>query len=271
MTTDQLFEQDAAQQRGYVAPTDRPARRRRATRRRALAWAVTAMVPIVAAACTTANAAKIPVSAAIGAAPPPRTTTVPSTSVPKPKSKPKPGRGSTSTGATVGHANAPPPPIVGQVTFVGDSVGVDTAPFLQQDIPNAKVYAAVGRSWGEGESILQSLAAEDELGTVVVIELGLNGPITVTDFLSMMSIVAHVTRVVFLTIRLPVGAYGPGTDWWQDQNNTVLAAEVPHFHNALLANWYVDSAGHSSWFAPDGIHLNPSGGAAMALLVKQYA
>jgi hypothetical protein len=187
-----------------------------------------------------------------------------------PKPKPKKHAHGGSPGATVGYSTTPPPPLPGQVTFVGDSVGVDATPYLQQDIPGIRCNAMVDRSWGEGETILQGLAAQDELGTIVVVELGLNGPIDDSDFQSMMAILAHVPRVVFLNIRLPLGAYGAGTDWWQDQNNSVLATEIPHYHNALLANWYAYSAGHAAWYAPDGVHLDGVGGAAMAALVKEY-
>jgi hypothetical protein len=202
---------------------------------------------------------------------------------PKPPvySHPSPSGATTTTvgSATVGPVNVPPPPPVttlppagsGSVTFVGDSVGVDATPYLQQDIPGINCNAMVDRSWGVGETILQGLAAQGALGSIVVVELGLNGPITDSDFQQMMSILSGVRRVVFLNIHLPVGAYGPGTDWWQNQNNQVLATEVPKYPNTVLADWYSISEGHPEYFAPDGIHLDPPGGAAMAQLVRQYA
>jgi hypothetical protein len=244
------------------------------TTARTFAGAIAAIVlgGVLAAACSsssTTGGSRTQSAATGGAASttaPPTTTTVP----PRKTTTTKPHTHGSGPGATVGVTTAPPPPLPGQVTFVGDSVGVDTTPYLEQDIPGIRCNAMVDRSWGEGESVLQSIAAEGELGTVVVVELGLNGPIDDADFQSMMSILAHVPRVVFVNVRLPVGAYGPGTDWWGSQNNAVLASEVPHYHNALLANWYAYSAGHSSWFAPDGIHLDGLGGAAMAELIKAY-
>lgn len=195
----------------------------------------------------------------------------------------RPGGRTTATtttvgSATVGPVNVPPPPpvtsvppaVAGSITFVGDSVGVDATPYLQQDIPGINCNAMVDRSWGAGESIVQGLAAQGALGSIVVIELGLNGPIGDSDFQQMMSLLRSARRVVFLNIRLPYGAYGPGTDWWGNQNNQVLASEIPHYPNAVLANWYGVSAGHPEYFAPDGIHLDPPGGAAMAELVKEY-
>lgn len=228
------------------------------------------------AGCTAAGSASVPlrpVSAATVSAP--TTTTQPPTKAkPKPpekKRKPRSVTSTTSPGATVGTVTAPPPPVLGAVTMVGDSVGVDTQPYVQADIPGAHVYAAVDRSWGEGETILRSLASEHALGSVVVVELGLNGPIQASDFQAMMSILAGVKRVVIVNIRLPNGAYGPGTDWWQGQNNSVIATGVHEYRDAVLADWYDYSAGHAGWFASDGIHLDSAGGAAMAELIKSEA
>ena len=221
-------------------------------------------------ACTSQHSASLSLRPVSDGTTVPATTSTrprPERARPKPKPRSKP-TSTTSPGATVGTVVAPPPPVVGAVTMVGDSVGVDTQPYVEQDIPGAHVYAAVDRSWGEGETIIQSLASEHALGQVVVIELGLNGPISSSDVQAMMSMLSGVERVVLVNIRLPYGAYGAGTDWWQGQNNSVLAAGVRHYRNAVLADWYDYSAGHSGWFASDGIHLDSAGGAAMAELIR---
>lgn len=235
-----------------------------------------AALALVVSACTASGASRVDSTQTVGGV---TTTTVVRTTVPHQSQRtPKPKPTSTTSGpATVGPVNVPlppattfPPAVSGAVTFVGDSVGVDATPYLQQDIPGIVTNAMVDRSWQAGETITQSLAAEGALSPVVVIELGLNGPIGAADFQAMMSTLANAKRVVFLNIRLPVGAYGPGTDWWGNENNSVLASEVPRYPNAVLADWYSLSNSHTDWFAPDGIHLDPPGAAAMAALVKEY-
>jgi len=164
----------------------------------------------------------------------------------------------------------PPRPDPGRVTIVGDSVMVDARPYLTHDIPGAHIYAAVSRQWGTGEQILASLSIHHQLSPIVVVGLGLNGPINDADFQAMMAAVPGAKRVIFLTIHLPRGAYGPGTDWWQAQNNSVLRTMVPKYHNAVLANWYAYCEPHPGWFYSDGIHLDPTGAAAMAAFIKRY-
>jgi hypothetical protein len=164
----------------------------------------------------------------------------------------------------------PPPHAPGKVTVVGDSVMVDARPYLAHDIPGAYINAAVSRQWSKGEQILASLSAHHELSPIVVVELGLNGPIKDADFRAMMAAVPRAKRVIFLTIHLPDGAYGPGDDWWQNQNNSVLSTMVPKYHNAVLANWYAHSEPHPDWFYSDGIHLDPTGAAQMAAFITRY-
>ena len=78
----------------------------------------------------------------------------------------------------------------GVVTAVGDSVMIDAEGDLQQDIPGIQVNAAVSRQWSDGEGILQGLKVGGQLGAVVVVALGTNGPITPQDFSTMMSILS---------------------------------------------------------------------------------
>jgi hypothetical protein len=99
-----------------------------------------------------------------------------------------------STTAALGPLTSPPlpPPAAGFrpgiVTAIGDSVMLDAAPDLQQDIPGIQIDAAVSRQWTEGEAILSELKAHGDLGAIVVVGLGTNGPITLEDFNQMMSI-----------------------------------------------------------------------------------
>jgi len=84
------------------------------------------------------------------------------------------------------HLSAPPRSGLGfaegQVTAVGDSVMLDYQTPLQQAVPGINVEAAVSRQWSDGETILQQLKAAGQLGAVVIVGLGTNGPITDADF-----------------------------------------------------------------------------------------
>ncbi|MGO8862327.1 MAG: hypothetical protein ACLQRH_16400 [Acidimicrobiales bacterium] len=149
--------------------------------------------------------------------------------------------------------------VAGHVTAVGDSVMLDYQTDLEQDIPGVDVEAAVSRQWYEGEEILQQLRAEGRLGSVVVVALGTNGPITDADFDAMMSILAGASRVVFVNIVVDQP--------WQDPNNEVLGSGVARYPNTVLANWYALESQHPDWVYSDGTHLPIGGPGAQALAV----
>jgi len=146
---------------------------------------------------------------------------------------------------------------VGQVTAIGDSVMLDYQDPLQTSIPGINVNASVSRQWSEGESILQTLKADGQLGADVVVALGTNGPITDTDFDNMMAILGGASRVVFVNVHVDRP--------WQDPNNAVLASGAGRYPNVVVADWATLAAQNPQWFGADGTHLAIDGPGADAL------
>ena len=146
---------------------------------------------------------------------------------------------------------------VGQVTAVGDSVMLDYQDPLQTSIPGVNVNATVSRQWSDGESILQTLKADGQLGADVIVALGTNGPITDTDFDDMMAILAGASRVVFVNVHVDRP--------WQDPNNAVLANGAARYPNVVIADWATLADQNPQWFGPDGTHLAIDGPGADAL------
>jgi hypothetical protein len=146
---------------------------------------------------------------------------------------------------------------VGQVTAVGDSVMLDYQDSLQTSIPGVNVNAAVSRQWSDGESILQTLKADGQLGADVIVALGTNGPITDTDFDNMMAILGGASRVVFVNVHVDRP--------WQDPNNAVLANGAARYPTVVIADWATLAAQNPQWFGADGTHLAIDGPGAQAL------
>jgi hypothetical protein len=149
------------------------------------------------------------------------------------------------------------------VTAIGDSVMLDAQPSLQADIPGIDVEAAVSRQWDDGVALAQEMKAAGTLGSIVVIDLGTNGPVTPEQFQQMMSALAGASVVVFVTVHLP-----PSYSWWQSVNAT-LEQGVPMYANARLADFNALADANPQWFGSDGVHM-PIGGAgaqAMASLI----
>ena len=146
-----------------------------------------------------------------------------------------------------------------RVTAIGDSVMLGVVPQLQRDIPGIQVDAAVGRQVSAAIGILQAYHASDQLGTVVIIDLGNNGTFTAKQFDQIMQILADVPRVVFVNVKVPRA--------WQDTNNTILADGVKRYSNAVLVDWYTASADRPDLFWRDGFHVRPQGAQVYADLV----
>ncbi|MDA8312226.1 MAG: hypothetical protein M0Z46_16790 [Actinomycetota bacterium] len=190
-------------------------------------------------------------------------TGAPSTSGPPTTTSAPPGRH--------GPVTEPPLPPAGpgfvadKVTAVGDSVMIDYAKALEADIPGIEIDAAVSRQWATGVAILQRLASQSALGAVVIVGLGTNGPITSSDFDSMMTVLSGASRVVFVNDRVDRA--------WQDSNNAVLAQGVARFPRAVLVDWYALAVRHPGWLYATQTHLpiDGPGAAALAALVAAAA
>ncbi len=133
---------------------------------------------------------------------------------------------------------------------------------LEQDIPGIQVNAAVSRQWVDGEGLLAQLKAAGELGAVVVVGLGTNGPITSSDFAQMMTILSGASRIVFVTVHVDRP--------WQDQVNQVLEIGAEAYPRVVIANWDFFASENPSWFASDGTHL-PIGGPGAQVLAQLIA
>jgi hypothetical protein len=181
-----------------------------------------------------------------------RTTSLPTTTEPTGTSP-----------VTLGPLTSPPLPkpardlLAGHVTAVGDSVMLDYQDPLQQDIPGIAVYAAVSRQWYVGEEVLSELRLTGQLGAIVVIALGTNGPITDSDFDAMMSVVSGASRVVIVTTHVDQP--------WQDQVNEVLESGAARYKNVVIADWQTLADENPGWLYSDETHLPIDGTGADAL------
>ena len=150
-----------------------------------------------------------------------------------------------------------PAPVPGGVYAVGDSVLIDAQAPLQTCTPNIQVNAAVSRQWSDGEAIVRQVMAGTPPPSIVVVDLGTNGPITDADFDAMMAILKSASRVVFVTVHVDRP--------WQDPVNAVLQRGVSRYPSAVLADWESLSSQYPEWFYADGTHLPIGGPGAQAL------
>jgi peptidoglycan/LPS O-acetylase OafA/YrhL len=156
---------------------------------------------------------------------------------------------------------APTPVTGGEISAVGDSVMLASAPALLERFPGIAVDAAVSRSAWAGPGILQQLADSGQLRPYVVIGLGTNGPVD-RDALERMAAVAGPDRDLIL-----VNAFAP-RDWIPGVNAELAEFAASH-PRVFLADWAGSVGAKTELLAGDQIHPDSGGGAVFADAVGQ--
>ncbi|WP_322410090.1 acyltransferase family protein [Microbacterium invictum] len=155
-----------------------------------------------------------------------------------------------------------PTPVTGdQITAVGDSVMLASAPALLERFPGIAVDAAVSRSAWAGPGILQQLADTGQLRPYVVLGLGTNGPVD-RDALERMAAIAGPERTLVL-----VNAFAPRE--WIPGVNAELADFAATHPRVFIADWSGAIASRPELLAGDQIHPDSGGGAVFADTVGQ--
>jgi len=138
---------------------------------------------------------------------------------------------------------------------IGDSTSILAAPILGRHGIEADAHGC--RQFGVGVSMIAA-RPKHELGDAVVLALGANGPIQRSD-------IARARRVLgphrFLGLVTPRNL--------SSSAGAMRAAAAAHPDTVLLIDWAAFSAGHGSWFAGDGLHVDESGAQAYAGLIRE--
>jgi hypothetical protein len=172
------------------------------------------------------------------------------------------GAGTEAAAACGGVNHAPPvkrggdgraPLVVGDSVLLGAVRQVAAAGF--------EVDTRGCRQRREGLHVISARKRAKTLPRLVVIALGTNGSIQMSDIRAAMSIVGR-DRVLGLVTPRELGG-GSGSD-----ARVVRAAGRRYPDRVRVLDWVRDSAGRRGWFAGDGIHLGSSGAAGLARLLR---
>jgi len=139
----------------------------------------------------------------------------------------------------------------GLVTAVGDSVMLGAVNDLRRAFAHIDIDAVKGRTVSSGITALKAFLKNGTLGDVVVIHLGTNDYFTAKQFDQIMSLVGSTRKAIFLNDKVP--------RYWENYNNSSIAAGVQRYPNAVLLDWRSESVSTSGLLYSDGIHLRPAG------------
>ncbi|HEY5695567.1 MAG TPA: acyltransferase family protein [Candidatus Saccharimonadales bacterium] len=157
---------------------------------------------------------------------------------------------------------SPQKPITGaDMTLVGDSVSLASAPELQVAFPGIYIDAQVSRSMRRGglETIEQLLQTKT-MRRVLIVALGTNGYYGDGFIERLMNEVGKDHEVLFVTAHAP--------NEWSPANNNSLRSLLPHYQNMYIADWDTAISAHPELLGPDGIHPGLSGGVVYAECIK---
>ncbi len=130
---------------------------------------------------------------------------------------------------------------------VGESVMLGATEQLQAG--GFAVNASESRQGEAQVDVLSLLGLAGQIGETVVLQIGTNGPVDDAVFDDIMTVLADVDRVVFLSVHAP----GKG---WIAPNNALIFGLPGRYPNVSVLDWdgLVES-GQVPGLAGDGIHL----------------
>ena len=154
---------------------------------------------------------------------------------------------------------APSPTPRRSILAFGESVMIQGAEALAEDLGPVRVDAAVGRHIKEGIEILERRADDGKLASVVIVQLGNNGPFRAGQFDAVMAPLSEVPLVIWVNVRVPRD--------WEAHNNRIIESGIAKYPNARMVDWYGATAGHPELFWKDGYHPRPEGAELYADLI----
>jgi peptidoglycan/LPS O-acetylase OafA/YrhL len=147
------------------------------------------------------------------------------------------------------------------IWLTGDSVILGIRNELAKDHPIGLINARVGRQAPElFEEITKDLPSAPD--GPVVLNLGNNGALVEDEVVAILEALKESERVILVNTAVPRP--------WRDANNELINNVVSRYSNVRIVDWAAISEGHPEYFAPDGVHLVPTGVAVYVAEINSY-
>ena len=144
------------------------------------------------------------------------------------------------------------------IWLTGDSVILGIRVALAEIRPLLVVNARVGR--GSVELLAEMEGdLEKAAGATVVMDLGNNDLLAEETVRKIFELVKESPRVVVVNTAVPRP--------YRDVNNSLVASLAQEYSNIRVVDWNAISDGHPEYFAPDGVHLVPTGVSAYVMAI----
>jgi peptidoglycan/LPS O-acetylase OafA/YrhL len=146
------------------------------------------------------------------------------------------------------------------IWLTGDSVILGIRSALAEIRPLLVVNARVGRAAPE---LLEEMTRDLEkaAGSTIVMDLGNNDLLTEEIVRNIFELVKESPRIVVVNTAVPRP--------YRDANNELIAELAAQYSNVRVVDWNAISDGHPEYFAPDGVHLVPTGVSAYVIAIDE--
>ena len=138
----------------------------------------------------------------------------------------------------------------GGLWVTGDSVILGIRSTLGEDHPIALMNARIGRQAPELLDVMVHDKAQ-VTGSTVVFDLGNNNALTREQVVAIFDVVKDQPKIIVVNTAVPRP--------WREGNNALLADVARNYSRVTIVDWNSISQGHPEYFAPDGVHLVPTG------------
>ena len=136
------------------------------------------------------------------------------------------------------------------IWLTGDSVILGIRSAIAEIRPLLVVNARVGRAAPE---LLEEMTKDFEkaAGSTIVMDLGNNDLLNEETVRAIFDLVKESPKVVVVNTAVPRA--------YRDANNELITELAAQYSNVRVVDWSAISDGHPEYFAPDGVHLVPTG------------
>ncbi len=132
----------------------------------------------------------------------------------------------------------------------GDSVILGIRSKLGQTYPISIMNARIGRQAPELLEVM--LQDQKQASSVpVIFNLGNNNALSREQTVAIFEAVKNQPRIIVVNTAVPRP--------WREGNNSLITEVASQYSNVIVVDWNSISEGHPEYFAPDGVHLVPTG------------
>lgn len=148
------------------------------------------------------------------------------------------------------------------VLMIGDSIMLDAAPDLKEELPGCYIDAMQNRQASECVDLAAVLRNEGHVNHTVVISLGTNAPLSRGDIEAILYELGSDVSVFWVNL------FGR-TVTWENESNQLLRDLSEEYSNLTIINWRDLIIDHPEWLWEDAEHPNYDGSKIFSQLIRE--